>query len=132
MTIVHATLLLLCAIGCFASLHMDRRARLARRGELHEESVVHSPRARVLFGVSNAAVGTVYYAALAVASFFFLIPAVHTAALTAAALAALLSLYLAYSLLFVTRMTCRYCWTAHLVNWSLLALLLVRSAPPAS
>ncbi|TAM76990.1 hypothetical protein EPN44_04365 [bacterium] len=125
MTIVHGALLLLCAAGFVAALHMERRARLARRGELREESVVHSPRARVLLGTSNAAIGAFYYAALAAASFFFSVPAVRTAALTAAILAALLSLYLAYSLIFVTRMTCRYCWTAHVVNWTLLALLSV-------
>ncbi|TAM56296.1 hypothetical protein EPN52_14355 [bacterium] len=131
MTAAHAALLLLCAIGFHAALHMESRARLARRGELREESVVQSPRARVLFGLSNAAVGAAYYAALAAASFLLFVPAVRAAALAAAVAAALLSLYLAYSLLFVTRRACRYCWTSHLVNWLLLALLLARSIPPS-
>lgn len=125
MTILHGALLLLCAVGFFAALHMERRAQLARRGALREESVVRSPRARVILGASNAAIGAVYYVALAAASFFLSVPAVGAAALAAATLAALLSLYLAYSLIYVTRMACRYCWTAHAVNWLLLVLLIV-------
>jgi uncharacterized membrane protein len=42
--------------------------------------------------------------------------------LAAAAGAAAFSAYLAYSLLFVTRMPCVYCWTGHVVNWSLVLL----------
>jgi|GEM_PF-556496 len=118
-----AILLLLCAIGIAVSWRMHRRSILQRRGELHEESVVSSPRARVFFGISNAAIGLVYYAALAVDSFFFSIPAARLAALVAASAAALFSLYLAYSLLFVARAPCRYCWTGHAINWCLLALM---------
>jgi uncharacterized membrane protein len=29
------------------------------------------------------------------------------------------SAVLAYSLLFVTRMPCTYCWTSHAINWTL-------------
>ena len=36
--------------------------------------------------------------------------------------AAAFSAYLAYSLLVVTRMSCTYCWTGHVVNWSLIVL----------
>jgi hypothetical protein len=44
-------------------------------------------------------------------------------ALTAAALiAALTSAVLGYSLLFVTRRACPYCWTGHGVNGALLIL----------
>jgi uncharacterized membrane protein len=50
------------------------------------------------------------------------------AALAAAAAAAAFSAYLAYSLLFVTRMPCVYCWTSHVVNFSL--ILLVALARP--
>jgi hypothetical protein len=32
---------------------------------------------------------------------------------------------LAYSLLFVTRMPCVYCWTSHVVNWALAVALTV-------
>jgi uncharacterized membrane protein len=48
----------------------------------------------------------------------------------AALMAAGVSVVLAYSLLFVTKMPCVYCWTSHAVNWMLavgVAALLVQS-----
>ncbi|MDE2571273.1 MAG: hypothetical protein KGM44_01975 [bacterium] len=124
MPLTQTALLLLCALGLAASARMYARARLERRGALHEESVVRSPRARALFGISNAAFGLAYYLLLALASYFFGDHRVLALARLAALLAALFSLYLAYSLLFVTRASCRNCWTAHTVNWCLAALLL--------
>jgi uncharacterized membrane protein len=38
--------------------------------------------------------------------------------------AAAASVALAYSLLFITRRACPYCWTSHVVNWMLLGLCL--------
>ena len=124
--IVQVTILLLCAVGLYASTFMLRKARRSERGELSEPSVVQTGRAR-MFGIPNAAFGVAYYAALAIATGLFGIPAVWWLAFVAAALAAAGSVYLAYSLLFVTRMPCVYCWTSHVVNWALLiAVVLAR------
>lgn len=98
---------------------------LARRGALDEPSVVQTPRARAIARTPNSLFGIAYYALLAIATLFFSLPVVHTVALLASTLAAAMSVYLAYSLLFVTKMPCAYCWTGHVVNWALLAVLLL-------
>ena len=121
---VHVTVVLLCAVGLYASAFMWLKARRDSRGQLAEPSVVQSGRARTFGGTPNAAIGFAYYAALAIATFLFAVPAIWWLALTAAAGAAAFSVYLAYSLLFVTRMPCVYCWASHAVNWALLALVL--------
>jgi len=103
---------------------MLRKAVIAGRGELTERSVVQTPRARLFGGVPNALLGTLYYPAVAVAiwvahgrlGLLLLLVPVFAAALT--------SVILAYSLLFVTRMPCVYCWSSHAINW-LLALCVV-------
>lgn len=117
--IFRATILLLCGVGLYASAFMARKAARAARGELTGPSVVQTPRARSFGGTSNAVIGLTYYAALACATFLFSVPAIWGLALAAALGAAAFSGYLAYSLLFVTRMPCAYCWTSHVVNWSL-------------
>ncbi len=122
--IVQVTILLLCAVGLYASTFMLRKTLRGARGELTEASVVQTERART-FGVPNAAVGLIYYAALAIAAELFGIHAIWWLALIAASAAAAGSLYLAYSLSFVTRMPCVYCWTSHVVNWALLALVVL-------
>ena len=114
----------LCIVGAYAASHMQVKNLRAQRGELLEPSVVQTARARLVGGIPNSAIGLSYYALMAIAAFFFGVPLVHWAALTAAALAACMSAYLAYSLLFVTRMPCPYCWTGHVVNWFLLGVLL--------
>lgn len=119
------TVLALCAVGLYVSIYMERKAVLARRGALTEASVVQTPRARVIGALPNSSVGIAYYLLLAIATFFFAVPGVYVAALVAAALAGVMSLYLAYSLLFVTRMPCVNCWTGHIVNWGLLVVLLI-------
>lgn len=116
---------ILCGVGLYAALFMLDKARKAKRGELTEPSVVQTPRAR-LFGPSNALFGAFYYVALPVGAWVG--AGLHSVTILSACLlltmvAALVSLYLAFSLLFVTRMSCPYCWTAHTVNWVLLALL---------
>jgi uncharacterized membrane protein len=103
---------------------MARKAERAKQGQLAEPSVVQSPRARLVGGVSNAAIGLVYYVALALSLPFLGRPLIWDAALVAALAAAAMSIYLAYSLLFVTRRPCAYCWTSHAVNWLLVVLLL--------
>jgi len=110
---------LLCGVGLYASLFMLRKSRQAERGEVPGPSVVKTPRAR-LFGVPNALLGAMYYPALAIAV-WWVRGLVEAAVLLAAVLfAAATSAVLAYSLLFVTRRNCPYCWASHGVNWILL------------
>ena len=120
--VLQALVTLLCGVGLYASLFMLGKARRAVRGELTGPSVVRSPRARLFGGVSNAAIGCLYYPALAAAIWFAAIPAVGWAVAAATAVAAAVSLVLAWSLLFITRRWCAYCWTAHAINWTLAGL----------
>jgi len=122
--ILKVTVLLLCGMGLYASSFMQRKSLRAEHGKLKGPSVVKSPRARLIGGVPNSFFGLLYYALLALAIPLLGWPPAWYAALLAAAMAAALSLYLAYSLLFVTKRSCPYCWTSHLVNWSLVGLLL--------
>jgi uncharacterized membrane protein len=121
---IGVTMLLLCAAGFYASAFMYRKSDRAARGQLAEPSVVQSERAKVVRGLPNAAIGLVYYGALAAAVPFLHVGVVWACALAASLAAAAMSLYLAYSLLFVTRMPCVYCWTAHAVNVALAIALL--------
>jgi uncharacterized membrane protein len=114
----------LCAIGLFVSVRMQAKALLSQRGRLDEPSVVQTPRARLFAGVPNATFGIIYYALVAVAMLFIGAPGVRPAVLGAAGLAAAVSVYLAYSLLYVTRMPCTNCWIGHAVNWTLFVLFL--------
>jgi uncharacterized membrane protein len=101
---------------------MHERAESDRRGELREVSVVQTPRARLFGGIDNAVIGLVYYPAIVIASFFFTIPFIRIATLTAAGAAAAMSVYLIYSLFFVTKMKCSNCMLAHAMNLMLLVL----------
>jgi uncharacterized membrane protein len=121
-TILEAAITVLCGVGLYASLFMLRKSLRAARGLLQEPSVVQSPRARLYGGVPNAAFGIAYYAALAIAVWCVRSPAGAALVLAAVAFAALTSFVLAYSLLFVTKRPCPYCWTAHAINWSLALL----------
>lgn len=113
---------LLCCVGFYVSQAMFAKAQRAGRGELSEPSVVQRPAARLLFGTSNALLGMLYYASLA-GAVWFTPGIVWYAAFSAAAAAACMSLYLAYSLTFRTKMPCPYCWTSHVVNWLLVMCL---------
>jgi uncharacterized membrane protein len=113
---------LLCGVGLYASLFMLAKTRRADRGKLLEPSVVQSPRARLYGGIPNAAVATVYYPALATCVWLLRSPPAAVLTLAAVAFAAVTSARLAYSLLFITRRSCPYCWTAHWVNWTLAVL----------
>lgn len=116
---IRLVITVLCGVGLYASVFMLAKTRRAERGELSEPSVVQTPRARLFGGVPNAAIGIVYYPALAAGVWIAHAPLVWAAILAAVAFAALVSVVLAYSLLFVTRMACPYCWTSHVVNWLL-------------
>jgi uncharacterized membrane protein len=97
---------------------MLRKGSAAARGELSEPSVVQTPRARLFGGVPNAALGACYYPALGLAIWLAAGRSELTVLLVAALTAAGVSAVLAYSLLFVTRMPCKYCWMSHVVNWT--------------
>lgn len=121
---VRLVMTLLCAVGFYASVFMLRKSIRAARGELDEPSVVQTPRATLFAGVPNALFGAIYYPALAIVAWLGG-GAVLLAALAAALAAAATSAYLGYSLLFVTRRSCPYCWTAHGANWLLAAGVIV-------
>jgi uncharacterized membrane protein len=122
---IRGTIFLLCAVGVYASAFMYRKSVRASRGHLAEPSVVETPRARVVAGMPNSLLGLAYYAAVALSLPFLNAVPVWRLAFTASIAAAALSAYLAYSLLFVTRMPCTYCWTSHAVNAALPFLLLL-------
>ena len=119
--VVRGIITLLCGVGLYASLFMLNKSRRAARGEVEGPSVVKTPRAH-LFGVPNSLLGMLYYPAVAVAVWFVAGRAAATVLLLAAIAAAATSAVLAYSLIYVTRRPCPYCWTSHIVNWCLLLL----------
>ena len=116
--VVRAVITLLCGVGLYTSLFMLRKSRRAARGEIRGPSVVKTPRAH-LFGVPNSLLGTIYYpGAGRRRSGSCTAPARAAVVLLRRSLfAAATSVVLAYSLLFVTRRECPYCWTSHAVNW---------------
>lgn len=116
-------IVVLCVAGIYVAAYMFNKQQRIERGELIEDSVVSTPRAK-LGGVSNGLFGLSYYVALLLCVPWLHDRWVYTAALIAAALAAAYSLYLAYSLLFVTKRPCVYCWAGHSINWLLFLILL--------
>jgi len=127
--ILAGTIYLLCAWGIYASAVMARKSLRAARGGLSEASVVDSERARAIGGLPNSFFGLAYYLALALCVPFAGLPLVWTGAFIAVVAAAVFSIYLAYSLLFVTKMPCPFCWSSHAVNWSLVALWFLMRTP---
>lgn len=115
------TISALCALGLYASVFMYRKTLRARSGALAEPSVVQRPAAELLFGVPNSVFGIAYYLLLG-AAVWVASGRLWICVLSAAGAAALMSLWLAYSLLFRTRMPCPYCWTSHAINWLLVLL----------
>jgi uncharacterized membrane protein len=119
--VVKGLITLICGVGLYASLFMLNKSRRAARGEVKGPSVVKTPRSH-LFGVPNSLIGTLYYPAVAVAVWVVHGSLAAIVLLVAELGAAATSLYLAYSLLYVTRRECPYCWTSHGVNWVLVPL----------
>ncbi len=119
--IVRVVVTVLCGVGLYASLFMLNKSRRAARGEVPGPSVVKTPRAHLL-GVPNSLLGAFYYPVVAVAIWFLHGGVPITVLVLLEVGAAVTSLVLAYSLLFVTRRECPYCWTAHTVNWLVLVL----------
>lgn len=109
----------LCAIGLYASVFMLQKSVRDQRGKLADPSVVQTPRARLFGHLPNALFGAAYYALLIVAIWTVHLRIGWLVIVAVALLAAATSVYLGYSLLFVTRMPCKFCWASHLVNWLL-------------
>jgi uncharacterized membrane protein len=119
--IVRVVITVLCGVGLYTSLFMLRKSIRAARGEIRGPSVVKSPRAH-LFGVPNSLLGSLYYPAVAVTVWVVRSPLAAVVLLLVVLSAAATSVVLAYSLLFITRRECPFCWTSHAINWTLLAL----------
>lgn len=117
--LIRTVITVLCGVGLYASLFMLRKTRMAEAGRLHEPSVVETQRARLLGGVPNAIVGALYYPAFAITAWIASAQWQLGLLLVVSGAAAAVSLILAYSLLFVTKMPCKYCWLAHAANWML-------------
>ena len=91
--------------------------------QLKEKScqlVIETPRAK-LFGIPNSVfgIGLYFYLIvffLAVGAGFKPAPTIWGIALVATGFAVLRSVYLAYSLIFVTRVPCPLCFTSHIIN----------------
>jgi uncharacterized membrane protein len=122
--LLQVVITVLCGVGLYASLFMLSKTRRAERGLLAEPSVVQLPRARLYGGLPNALLGSLYYPGVALAVWFGHGRIVSLTLLIIAAFAAITSLILGYSLLFITKRECPYCWTAHAVNWLLLVMIL--------
>ncbi|MBV8365277.1 MAG: vitamin K epoxide reductase family protein [Candidatus Eremiobacteraeota bacterium] len=121
--VISICITVLCVVGLYVSSHMYAKSLRYEYGAGEGPSVVESPRARILGGIPNSAYGLAYYGAMLIASWALHIPFIWIGALVAASAAALMSAYLAYSLLFKTKRQCPYCWTSHALNWSILVLL---------
>jgi uncharacterized membrane protein len=115
----------LCGVGLYASVFMLRKGNRASRGLLQEPSVVQTPRARLLGGAPNSAFGVAYYPLLAVGVWIASAGWQIEILLAISLVAAGVSVVLAYSLLFVTKMPCPFCWTSHGINWALVGTLVL-------
>jgi len=97
-----------------------------RMGEQTCASIVFTPRARV-FGLPNSLLGQVFYLALltaVVGDFLFTKPFIYVY-LLASLVTVLLGMYLSYSLLFITRVPCKLCFTSHGINLVIFILLVI-------
>lgn len=119
--VVRAVITFLCGVGLYASLFMLNKSRRASRGEVKGPSVVKTPRAH-LFGVPNSLLGSLYYPVIASTVWIVHGPVAAIVLLALVLGAAATSAYLAFSLIFLTRQECPYCWASHAVNWCLLIL----------
>ena len=97
-----------------------------RMGEQTCSSIVFTARARV-FGLPNSLLGQVFYVVLiaaVVGDFLFTKPLVYFY-LLASLVTVFLGMYLSYSLLFLTRVPCKLCFTSHAINLLIFILLVI-------
>ena len=116
---------LLCLLGLWISIYFtgvsyhwfshDVRwvPKVCRLKEASCQLVLQTPRAK-LFGIPNSVYGIGLY--LYLGAFFLSFPLPWILGFLGIALATLRSIYLAYSLLFVTRVACPLCFTSHGIN----------------
>jgi len=123
MLLVRCLITALCAAGFYASVFMQRKHLRAEQGKVHGPSVVKSPRAKLFGRIPNSEFGMAYYVAVVIVAWAVRNPILLACAEAAALLAAGTSAYLAYSLLFITKKSCPYCWTSHAVNFALLVII---------
>jgi uncharacterized membrane protein len=95
--------------------------KICRMSEKTCVSVLDTPRAKMA-GIPNSVFGLFVYAYLALDAIVF--PPYLGFLLITASLAR--SIYLAYSLLFITRIPCKLCFTAHALNLALFLLYLLQ------
>lgn len=117
--------ILLCGLGLWISIYFTAVSyhwvspdvkwipRFCRLKEASCQLVIETPRAK-LFGVPNSVYGIGLYVYLLL--FFLGVPLSWLIGFVATGLAFLRSIYLAYSLLFVTRVPCPLCFTTHAIN----------------
>ena len=100
-----------------------------RLGEQTCASIVFTPRARV-FGLPNSLLGQIFYAALLIGTPLGLLdqPGLFRLYLAASLVTVGLAVYLSYSLLFITRVPCKLCFTSHGINVVIFGLLLFRES----
>ena len=96
-----------------------------RMGEQTCASIVFTPRARV-FGLPNSLLGQIYYLALSIGIPLGLLaePRVLVMYMCVSLLTVVLAVYLSYSLLVLTRVPCKLCFTSHGINVVIFILLL--------
>jgi len=116
---------LLCVVGLWISVYFTGVSyrwfpptvgwipKVCQLKEASCQLVIYTPRAK-LFGVPNSVYGIALY--LYLAAFLLGAPLSEWFAIVATGLAVVRSLYLAYSLIFVTRVACPLCFTTHLIN----------------
>jgi|JYMV01.1.fsa_nt_gi uncharacterized membrane protein len=97
-----------------------------RMGERTCSSIVFTPRARVL-GLPNSVLGQIFYLVLVagILGNFIVSPPFLYFYLAGSLLTVLLGVFLTYSLLFITRVPCKLCFTSHAINLAIFILLLV-------
>ena len=117
--------LLLCGIGLWISFYFTGVSyrwfspnvkwipRFCQLKEASCQLVIETPRAK-LFGIPNSVYGIGLYAYLML--FFLGTPLPWLLGFLGTGFAVLRSIYLAYSLLFVTRIPCPLCFTSHGIN----------------
>lgn len=117
-------ILILCAAGLGVSgiAWRGRNAALAADPAVRRDSVFGTPHAAI-GPIPNAALGVVFYAAVAAVTLWF--PALKPLALVAAGAAVAYGVYLVYVLRRVLRTHCRVCYTGHAVNAALFVALLL-------
>ena len=97
-----------------------------RMGERTCATIVFTPRARIL-GLPNSVLAQIFYVAIwiSLAGGFLFSPPQYYFYLAASLMTVSVGTYLTYSLLFLTRVPCKLCFTSHAINLTIFVLFLV-------